>query len=60
LEQFLDFKNIYFFLILVATVCEVEELTPGDNIKDILSGIFLPFLGNLEGETATHHIVDIW
>jgi len=41
------------FLILGVTVCEVEELTPGDNMKDILSGTFLTFLGNLEGATAT-------
>jgi len=36
----------------------VEELTPDDNMKDILSGTFLPFLGNLEGGTATYHFVD--
>jgi hypothetical protein len=40
------------------TVCEVEELTPGDNMKHILSETFLPFLGNLEGATATYHFVD--
>jgi len=42
------------------TVCEVEELIPGDNMKDILKVTFLPFLGNPEGATATYHFVDSW
>ena len=45
---------------LGATVCVGEEMTPGDSMIDILSGIFLPFLGNLEGETATYHCVHSW
>jgi len=46
------------FLILGATLCEVEELTPGYNMKDILSGIFLTFFGNLGRSNS--HFVDSW